>query len=198
MSLGSIWRAFRRVKYRKTSKNISQYSKRRHLIIYLLSNSKKFSPGVKILGFKSNRRHQDFAKSKIYTNHSNQNILEGVIFWWVQILGAVKSFRATKTLAFAMVIMFLTFLGLGIKLSRWGKNSLGGVKIHQVGTSETVRYVRSNSWHLQFNLCVLVYLRLCYTWPWKDEQKYWLIFLLVLRYFFLSCKNLTITQVSTR
>ena len=48
-------------------------------------------------------------------------------------------------LVFAMVIVFLTFLGLGIKFSRWGKNSLGGVKVHQVGTSETVRYVRSSS-----------------------------------------------------
>ena len=48
-------------------------------------------------------------------------------------------------LVFAMVIVFLTFLGLGIKFSGWGKNSLGGVKIHKVGTSETVRYVRSSS-----------------------------------------------------
>ena len=63
-----------------------------------------------------------------------------------------------KMLVFAMVIVFLTFLGLGIKFSRWGKNSLDGVKIHQVGTSETARYVRSSSGHLQFNLCVLVYL----------------------------------------
>ena len=46
-------------------------------MIYLLSNSKNFTPGVKILEFKSNRRHQDFAKSKIYTNHSNQNIFGG-------------------------------------------------------------------------------------------------------------------------
>ena len=61
-SLESIRRAFRRVKYRKTSKNISRYFKRRHLIIYLLSNSKNFTPGVKILEFKSNRRHQDFPK----------------------------------------------------------------------------------------------------------------------------------------
>ena len=88
-------------------------------------------------------------------------------------------FLPTKMLVFAMVIVFLTFLGLGIKFSRWVKNSLGGVKIHHVGTSETVRYVRSSSWHLQFNLCVLVYLRLCYTWPWKYEEKYRLIFLLV-------------------
>ena len=54
-------------------------------MIYLLSNSKNFTPGVKILEFKSNRGHQDFAKSKIYTNHSNENIFGGVIFWGVQI-----------------------------------------------------------------------------------------------------------------
>ena len=56
-----------------------------------------------------------------------------------------KIFRPTKMSVFAMAIVFLTVLGLGIKFSRWGKNSLGGVKIHQVGTSETVRYVRSSS-----------------------------------------------------
>ena len=115
-------------------------------MIYLLSNSKNFTPRVKIFEFKSNRRHQDFAKSKIYTNHSNQNILEGGNFWGVQIRGGGgKIFRPTKMLVFAMVIVFLTFLGLGIKYSRWGKNSLGGVKIHQMGTSETVRYVKSSS-----------------------------------------------------
>ena len=59
--------------------------------------------------------------------------------------GGGKIFRATKMLVFALIIVFLTFLGLGIKISGWGKNSLGGVKIHQVGTSETVRYVRSSS-----------------------------------------------------
>ena len=37
-SLQSISRAFRRVKYGKTSKYISQYFKERHLIIYLLSD----------------------------------------------------------------------------------------------------------------------------------------------------------------
>ena len=107
----------------------------------LLSNSKNFTPGVKILEFKSNRRHQDFPKSKIYTNHSNQNIFGG---GRGNFFGGTI-FRPTKMLVFVMVIMFLTFLGLGIKFSRWGKNSLGGVKIHQVGTSETVRYVRSSS-----------------------------------------------------
>ena len=68
-----------------------------------------------------------------------------------------KIFRPTKMLVFAMVIVFLTFLGLGIKFSRWGKNSLGGVKIHQVGTSETVRSIQSLCISILLGL-VLVYL----------------------------------------
>ena len=84
--------------------------------------------------FKSNRRHQNFAKSKIYTNHSNQNIFGvGNFFGGYKFGGGVKIFRPKKMLVFAMVIVFLTFLGLGIKFSRWGKNSLGGVKTHWVG-----------------------------------------------------------------
>ena len=128
---------------------------------------------------KSNRRQQDFPKCKIYTNHWNQNIIGGGKFLGGKNSELGKIVRPTKMLVFAMVIVFLTFLVLGIKFSRWGKNSLCGVKIHQVGTSETVRYVRSSSRHLQFNLCVLVYFRLGYTWPRKDEQKYRLIFLFI-------------------
>ena len=56
-------------------------------MIYLLSNSKNFTPEVKILEFKSSKRHQDLAKSKIYTNHLNQNIFGGGNFWGVQIQG---------------------------------------------------------------------------------------------------------------
>ena len=79
-------------------------------------------------------------------NHSNQNIFGGgEFFGGYKFGGGGKIFWPMKMLVFAMVIVFLTFLGLGIKFSRWGKNSLGGVKIHQVGTSETVRYVRSSS-----------------------------------------------------
>ena len=77
-------------------KNISQYFKRRHLIIYLLSNSKTFTPGVKILEFRSNRRHQDFPKSKIYTNHSNQNIFGGGNFLGGTNSGGVKFFGLRK------------------------------------------------------------------------------------------------------
>ena len=47
-------------------------------------------------------------------------------------------FLAYEMLVFAIAIMFLTFLALVVKISRWGKNSLVGVKIHQVRTSETV------------------------------------------------------------
>ena len=50
-----------------------------------------------------------------------------------------------KMLVFEMMIVYLTFLGLRVKFSMWGKNSLGGVNIHQVGTSETVKSVGSNS-----------------------------------------------------
>ena len=50
-----------------------------------------------------------------------------------------------KMLVFAMIIAFLKFLGLGIKFSRWDKKSLGRGKIHQVGISETVKCVGSNS-----------------------------------------------------
>ena len=74
-----------------------------------------------------------------------KTFLEGGNFFGGTNSGGGKIFRATKMLVFAKVIVFLTFLGLGIKFSRWGKNSLGGVKIHYVGTSETVRYVRSSS-----------------------------------------------------
>ena len=50
-----------------------------------------------------------------------------------------------KMVVFAMIIVFMTFLGLGVKFARWGKNSLGGEKIHKVGTTETVKCVWSNS-----------------------------------------------------
>ena len=58
--------------------------------------------------------------------------------------GRDKILRPMKMLVFAMIIAVLTFLGLGVKFSRWGKNSLDEVKIHQVGTSETVTCVESN------------------------------------------------------
>ena len=44
----------------------------------------------------------------------------------------------------AMIIAFLRFLGLEVKFSRWGKKSLRGIKIDQVGTSEPVKCVGSD------------------------------------------------------
>ena len=67
-----------------------------NVIIYLLSNSKTFTHGVKILEFKSNWRHQDFAKSIIYMNHSNQAFLEGSNFWGLRIWGEGKIFWLQK------------------------------------------------------------------------------------------------------
>ena len=55
-----------------------------------------------------------------------------------------KIFRPMKMLVFAMIIAFLTFLELGVKFSEWGKNSPNGIRIHQVGTSETVKCAGSN------------------------------------------------------
>ena len=57
--------SLRRVKYKKTSKNICRYFKRRdrsnNTFIVKLKN---FTPGVKILEFKPDRKNWNFAKSK--------------------------------------------------------------------------------------------------------------------------------------
>ena len=68
--------------------------------------------------------------------------MEGVFFGGIKSGG--KSFRPLEMLAFATIIVFLTFLGSGIRFSRWGKNSLGGVKIHHVATGEKVKCVGSD------------------------------------------------------
>ena len=121
----------------ETSRNISRYFKRRHLIIYLLSNSKKILP----LGFKSNRK-----KLRLPQCQNLHEPLELQIFWRGSFfLGGFansggKIFRILKMFVFAVVIMFLTFVRRGVKFSRWGKTSLGGVQIYQVSTSTTVKY----------------------------------------------------------
>ena len=96
-----------------------------------------------------------------------------------------------KISAFAIINMFLTFLGLGVKFFRWGKNSLGGVKIHQMVTSETVQCVGSNSWHLQFLHISLPESALYMTLKRRAEISAD-IFARLLWYFRLPWKNLTI------
>ena len=66
-----------------------------------------------------------------------------------------KIFRPVKMLIFALIIVFLTFLGLRVKFSRWDKNSLGGQKIHQVDTSETIKCVKSSFDIYNSLLCII-------------------------------------------
>ena len=72
-----------------------------------------------------------------------------------------------------------------------------GEEILQVGTSETIKCAGFDSCHLQFNLCVLVYLRLHMTLKRRAEISAD-IFARLLRYFRLSCKNLTIMNLKSQ
>ena len=77
-----------------------------------------------------------------------------------------KIFRPMKMLVFSMFILFLIFLGLGVKFSRSGKNSLGGIKIHQVSTQVRQLNALDPTFDIYNSIfCVLVYLGLCYKWP---------------------------------
>ena len=78
---------------------------------------------------------------KIHTNHTNSDIFGGGKF--LESTNSGGGIFRPKIIV--TIIVFLTFLGFGVKFSRWGKNSLYGVKIHQVGTSKTVKCVGSNS-----------------------------------------------------
>ena len=70
--------------------------------------------------FKSNRRHQDFAKVQFTRIIRIKTFLERVLFGGTNSGGEGKIFRPTKMLVFAMVIVFLTFLGLGDKILQVG------------------------------------------------------------------------------
>ena len=91
-------------------------------------------------------------KVKIYTIYSNMYTkkssrrfrIEGVIFGGLQAKW-VKDFRPMKMVVFAIIIVFLIFLGLGVKYFKWGKNSIGRVIIHQLGTHETGKCIWSDS-----------------------------------------------------
>ena len=48
-----------------------------------------------------------------------------------------KLFDPMKMLAFCISYRVADIFRIGVKISGWGKNSQGGVTIHQVGTSET-------------------------------------------------------------
>ena len=67
-----------------------------------------------------------------------KTFLEGVIFWGY-------NFSVYENVSICNGYRVSDIFRIGDKILQVGKNSLGGVKIHQVGTSETVRYVRSSS-----------------------------------------------------
>ena len=102
-----------------------------------------------------------------------------------------------KMLVFAMIIVFQKLLGLGVKFSRWGKKSLGRVKIHWVGTSETADCVGHG---VQLLIPAIQFLRICILWTLlhvtltRRAETSVDIFARLSRYFRLSCKNLTITD----
>ena len=103
-SLERIQRAFGQVKYKKTNKNVSRYFKEAPNNIFIVK-FRNFTTRIKVLEFKEKLR---FLK-KIYTNHSSYGTFwRGVIFSW-----GGEIFQPVKMLVFAMIIMFLTFLGLG-------------------------------------------------------------------------------------
>ena len=102
-----------------------------------------------------------------------------------------KIFWPTKMLVFAMVIVFLTFLGLGIKFSRWGKNSLGGVKFTR--WAQVRQYdMLGSALDIYNSLCISIPETLLHVTLKRRAEISTDIFARLLRYFFLSCKNLTI------
>ena len=90
-------------------------------------------------------------------------------------------------LVFAMIIMFLTFLGLGVKFSRWGKNPPGGHK--RDSKMCCVQLLRST---IQL-LCINVPETLLHVTLKGLAEISAGIFARFLQYFCVSCKNFPIT-----
>ena len=62
--------------------------------------------------------------------HTKRDIFEGVVFFWG---GGVK-FLTNENVNIWNDYRVSDIARIGVKFSRWGKNSLGGAKIYQVGT----------------------------------------------------------------
>ena len=75
----------------------------------------KFTPGVKILESKANRKNEDFPKRKNLHESLELRHFGGGNFFWEG--GGYKFrdriFRQMEMLVFEMIIVFLTFLRLG-------------------------------------------------------------------------------------
>ena len=98
----------------------------------------------------------------------------------VQIQGV--NISTHENLSICNGIVFLTILASEVKYSRWIKNSLGGVKIHQVRTIETST--------IQC-LCISISETLLHVTIRRQAEISTDIFARLLRYFRLSYKNLT-------
>ena len=159
-SLYIIWRDFRPFEYAKTSKkNISWCFIRRHLKIYFMSNFKNIDPwSTNLMNLNLKGKSKIFQNVNIYTSHST--ISGNKIFW------------AMRLFPFATIIVFLTFLGLGLKFCR-------GVKLTGWGKNPTTS---GHSWDskmcwVQFMeshnsiFFASVYLKLCYNWPLKSQAE---------------------------
>ena len=72
-----------------------------------------FTNGVEILELKSDRKNLGFPKSK-----DSHKLLELRPFLEGQTQES-KIFRPIERLAFATIIVFLIYLGLGVKFSKW-------------------------------------------------------------------------------
>ena len=94
-----------------------------------MSNSTNFTPGVKIWAFKSNRKNKDFPQSKnLQESLDLRHFGNGGNFWGLKSRG--KNFSTYEIVSICKHIVFLKFLGLGIKYSRWGKKLPSGVKTY--------------------------------------------------------------------
>ena len=136
------------------SKNISQYFRRKHLISIV--KFKNFTPGVKFRSSKLIGKHKISQKVKICTNRSNLDVFGGGTFWEDRDKFREEIIRPMKMLVFGSDYRGSGICRIGVKiLSRWGKNSVDGVKIHQVSTNETVKcFVQLFTRIIHF--CVLV------------------------------------------
>ena len=99
--------------------------------------------------------------------------------------GEVKVFQPMKMLVFAMIIMFLTLLELGVIFFRWGINSFGGVKAYS-----KICCVQLFTSAIKF-LCIGILETLLHVTLKRRAKISADIFTRLLQCFCLTCKNLT-------
>ena len=89
-------------------------------MLYSFVKLKHFTPGVNVLELKSNRKSKS---ENSHESHELRHFWRGIIFLGGSTSSGGKMFQPLKT-----IVVFLTFSGMGVKFSRWGKNPPGGHK----------------------------------------------------------------------